>query len=316
MRGEIKLEILDFTMPPFARMQWASGKIKDKYEPLFNKARNVYYRTELESVIHGLRNTTTASINPNDLDTVQQNFARNGLIYLPLRRVGQYEGFSSYHPPAEDGKPWHYYGVVSNSIDEANEFANADDTGDHKTIGRLLGYPKCCIDTFFHNWSKGYTDQVWQQAQQEGPENIRSSDDNCIRIKNVHWQSNTILKYFSMGPLFHTKCSINCKSSSEMAERIIDLANKLQLEGLKELEMFLRMPMEWDASKGIAFIRTPLFKAEINSVTCVKPFKVQLEGTYFPDDSPKSNNFPWSEAWTTQARNGNKLTYAERGASE
>jgi hypothetical protein len=305
------MNVLKFTMPPFARLQWVSGNLKDKYEPMFNKAKNLYKETEFLTVLHGLRTTTTASIHPQNMDAFQQNMVQKGLIFLPLRRVGIYNGFSTYHPPVEENKPWNYYGVVSNSIEGAEEFAHAEENTDHRIMGKLLGYPQCCIDSFFENWDKGYTDQVWQQALVGDSSNIRIKENNLIRLKNIDWESNTLLKYFNIGPLFHTKCSITCKHSSIYAKNIIDLAHRLNVDGLQEVEMFSRMPMEWDASKGIAFIRTPLFKAEINSVTCTEPFKVQLEGTYFPDDSGKSIEFPWSERWTTQARNGNKLTFSE-----
>jgi hypothetical protein len=303
------MELLDFMMPPFARIQWASKDIKEKYEPMFNLAKTVYGRLEKETVKHGLRHVTTEHVSPYDFDVRQQEFAKNGMVFLPLQKVGHYTGFSNYHPPVEEGKPWHYYGVLADSIEHAEQFAHATEIGDHTTIGKLLGFPECCIDMFNTKWKEGYVDPVWQQAEKTDQKYVSKKEDKLIRLKDLPWEANTMLRTFNVGPIFHVKDSFDCPHTIQKAKDWVKLAKDLNMEGLKEMEMFLRMPVEWDALKGIAYIRTPLFKASINSVTCTERHRVQLEGTYFPSDSPKGLGFPWSEAFVTVARNGNKLDH-------
>lgn len=302
------MQLLPFSMPPFARIQWASKKIKEKYEPMFNLARGVYGILEKESVKHGLRHVTTGNYEADSLVSIQLNLINQGLLFVPIQKVGNYTGVNTYHPPVVQGKPWHFYGVVADSAEYASKFLEHDRQGNHSGLGKLLGYPDCCIDMLETVWKQGYTDPVWQQAIKVEDKYIRFKEDNLIRLKNISWKTNTLLRPFSVGPIFHVKCSITCDHTQKIAEQWIELAKSLKVPGLKEMEMFLRMPMEWDAHRGTAYLKTPLFKASCNSVSSVERYRVQIEGTYFPEDAPTSSEFPWSELFTTVSKNGNKLS--------
>lgn len=303
------MDILNFTMPPFLRIQWASKEIKEKYEPMFHKAKNVFQVLEQESVKHGLRSCTTSHVDPHDFDRRQQEYIKQGLVFLPIQKVGMYNGFSNYHPEIEEGKPWQYYGVVADSIEHAEQFAHASSVNDHTLLGKLLGYPTCCTKHLNDVWLKEkITDTTFQQALNTSKEFVKVKEEKFIRLKNLPWESNNILRPFLLGPIFHMKCSLDCSHTQEIALKWIELGKKLNVDGMKEMEMFLRMPAEWDALKGIAYVRTPLFKASFNSVTCTERHIVQVEGSYYPEDAPKGLSFPWNEFWNTVSKNGNKLT--------
>ena len=301
------MHLLDFTMPPFAKIQWASKKIKEKYEPMFNLARGVYGILEKESVKHGLRHVTTGNYEPHNLPDIQQNLIKQKLVFVPIQKVGNYNGVNTYHPPVVEGKPWHYYGVIADSVEYANKFVDFDKEGNHTGLGELLGYPTCCIEMLNNVWMKGYTDPVWQQALVVDEKHIRFKDGNLIRLKNLPWESNSLLRPFGIGPIFHVKCSHDCKHTQKIAEQWIDLARKINVPGLKEMEMFLRMPIEWDCNKGIAIVRTPLFRMTYNSNMSSEQYRVRILGSYFPEDAPQGDVFPWSEFWSSAAKNGNKL---------
>ncbi len=302
------MELYDLVMPPFLRMQWRSKEVRDKYLHSFNLARIFFRSLELESVIHGLRHATTDHVAPEDFDKKQQMYIKKGLVFLPIQKVGEYSGFSTYHPAVEEGKPWNYYGVVADSIQHAQEFAHASDVGDQKVMGNLLGYPVCCTQFFEDVWLKGYTDPIWQQANASSKEKIRHVESNRIRLKDVPWESNSLLKSHSIGPVFHVKCSIDCPHTLQCCREWIALGQHLKIPGMREMEMFLRMPMEWDCTKGIVYIKTPLFKISTNSMSIVQRYRVQVEGTYFPHEGSSGLDFPWTEEFVTVARNGNQLT--------
>lgn len=302
------MELYDLRMPPFIRMQWRSKEARDKYQNAFNQAR-IFFRTlEMESVVHGIRHVTTDHVRSEDLDKKQMAYIRKGLVFLPIQKVGEYSGFSTYHPKVEEGKPWSYYGVVADSIEHAEEFAHASQIGDQKAQGRLLGYPSCCVEAFENIWMKGYTDPIWQQAIALDDSKIRKREGNTIRVKDAPWEINALLKGYSIGPVFHHKCSLDCPHSLENARRWIELGKEIKVPGMKEMEMFLRMPMEWDCYKGIAYTKTPLFKISANSMPTTERFRVQVEGTYFPEEGAGGLDFPWTEQFVTVARNGNQLT--------
>lgn len=284
-----------FPMPSFTRIQWASKKIKDVWETRFNNAYGLFHRLEKESVIHGLRNVTTGHIPHHMYNEVVRDLNKKGLIYLPLVKIAPYSGRMNYHPPVREGQPWTYYGVIANNITDAEAFAHATEIDDHKSMGKLLGYPECCSEAFEETFRKGYTDPIWQQAMNTNEKHIVTKEDNLIRLKNTPWEINPMLNIYPIGVQFHLKCSFDCEHSLKMARDWIDLGNKIDVKGLKEVEMFLRMPMEWDCWKGIAYIRSPLFKIAYNSNQSKQKFIVQVEGDYYPEDGANGKEFPYSE---------------------
>lgn len=305
------MELYSLKMPPFLRIQWRSKEVKEKYEPMFHEAQNVFRLLEKETVAQGIRRVTTDHVAPEHFDVAQQHYIQRGLYFLPLKQVANYAGFATYHPQVEEGKPWRYYGVIAKTVADAEAFAHADEIGDHIAMGRLLGYPQCCLEAFQNVWLEGYTDPIWQQAQASSQSFIREQEGNRIRLKDVPWQSQSLLRLFGIGPIFHVKCSTHCQHTLDIANQWIDLADQQKMKGLAEMELFQRMPMKWDCYKGISYITSPLFKISTNSMATTQPYQVEFEGTYFPSEGGNGLGFPWSEEIVTMSRNGNTLNYSK-----
>lgn len=301
------MELLDFDMPPFARIQWASRQIKDKYEPKMTMAGNLFHSLEQASVQYELRKVTTGHITHDLFDAYQKSLLKKGLFFLAIQKVGAYSGVANKHPEVVEGKPWNYYGVIARTTEDAEAFAHAGEIGDHLTQGALLGYPSCCTHAFSDRMSKRYYDPTWEQASALENEHIKEKNNNIIKVKKTPWETNNILRPFSINLMFQQGCSLCCLESLQIARSWIELAQKNKLEGLREMELFLRLPYEWDNLRGIAYIKTPLFKISTNSTPYTKKKIVQVDGTYFPEDAPTNANFPWSESMVTVARNGNLL---------
>lgn len=312
------MEILkDYTMPPFARIQWASKEIKDKYEPMWNQAKKFFVQMEKLSVIHGLRDATTDTVRPNEFMGRQQHYLKRGLYFLPFHKVGAYTGSSSYHPPVVNGQPWNYYGCIARNIETALKFyqyngEHVNDKTNHRGIGKLLGYPDCCIDSFEKVFLQDMiVDSTWHRALATSDEYIKSKDGNTITLTNIPWQVNPLFRPFYVMGIFHNACSFSCKKTIEMAKTWFDLAEELNVEGLKELELFLRLPVEWNSYKGIAYIKTPLFKISVNSNFSTEKYIVRIEGTYYPMDAKRGLEFPWDNQtrMLTYKKEENKLQY-------
>lgn len=306
----------DFVMPPFARIQWASKAIKEKYEPLFKKAARFYWIMEKASVEHGLRDVTTEHISPERYPKAVKTFLDRNMFYLPVERVKEYSGYSYYHPIPQPGDKWNYYGVLATNLEKGSEFVESSlnkPSGWTAKIGQLLGYPSCCTTAYSNHVESNskVRDRTWFNAQKADEKYIAKKEDNLIEIKNLPWQANTLLRNFSLGAIFNIECEIGCPNTLANAMAWYELAEKLGIEGLEEVEMFLRMPMEWDSYKGIAYIKTPLFKAAVNSNMCDERYVVRIQGSYYPDDAVKGLEFPWDigTKFATVARNGNKLDY-------
>jgi hypothetical protein len=296
------VKLLEFEMPPFARVVWASKEVEEEWAPKVQLAARAYARLEFESVIHGLRACTTAHAVPENLVSFTQFYAKKGLMYHPLKHVGSYSGFAHTHQPVLPGRPSSWFGVVARKPEDAYAFAHAsaltedtkDSPIDHDTIGALLGYPECCRKFFTEVWGAGYVDPVWQQAENcEGPY-IAKREEHLIQMDaSTPWETSPLLRYMGIRIVPQIPCSHDCKHSMAIAKDWIDLGRELKIEGMDEIEQFLRMPVEWDCLKGIAYVSTPIFKLETNSMTCYPRHVVQKEGTFRPKGGAKGLKFPF-----------------------
>lgn len=292
------MKLLDFNVPPFVRINYASAEIKEKWEPKIRKAEKVYYALELQTVIHGIRRATTRHVRPEELDYFVRELARMGLYFLPIHRVGVYKGFAHTMPPVEDGKPYTFYGVVAKRLEDAELFYDCHKPGDakidHSTIGDLLGYPKCCQEFFNTVWASGYIDPVWQQAERLSDEYIKTKTETKIVVKdNIYHELSPMLRYIGVRFVPHIPCSLGCEHSAQMVKDWVQLARDLKLDGTDDLINLLHMPISWDALKGIAVIRTPLFKVTTNSVACYPKYVVEKHGDFYPEGVPTGLTFPW-----------------------
>lgn len=296
------MQLLDFEMPPFARMVWSSKEVEEEWAPKVSLAAKAYNQLEYESVIHGLRACTTAHAPSDKLVPCTQSYAKRGLMYHPLKQVGAYSGFAHTHQPVIQGQPWTWYGVVAKNPKDAYAFAEAsamtEDTQgkpiDHDMIGELLGYPKCCREFFTNVWGAGYVDPVWQQAENCSEDSFIKKEDHLIQIgANTPWETSPLLRYIGVRIVPQIPCSHDCKHSLETAHNWLALGEELKVEGLTELRELLQMPVEWDCLKGIAYVSTPIFKIETNSMTCYPRHVVQKEGTFRPKGGAKGLKFPF-----------------------
>jgi hypothetical protein len=292
------MKLLDFTLPPSARTIFVSRPVKEKYEPMIAKASTAFYDLEVATVKHGLRACTTRHIHPDNLEAVQKAFEEQGLIFLPFKKVGSYAGFAHYHPPVIEGEEWGWYGAVARNKEDAERFAYySTEELNHVELGRLLGYPECCLKFFKEVWLSGYIDPVWQQAERT-ESNVRAKHEHIIVMnQDSPYESNAMMRYIGIRAVPHIACSFDCKHTEKMGKDWIALGERLGMEGMEELKYFLQMPVEWDASKGIAYVTTPIFKIETNSVPCYPKYVVRKEGTIFPPETPNGRKFPFTESW-------------------
>lgn len=296
------MELLPFQMPPYARTVWASDGLKKEWLPKMELAARAYQELEQLTVMHGLRECTTLHTTANSIMHDTQAMAKRGLAYVPILQVGSYGGFAHTHPPVVDGRPWTYYGAVGKTPEAARAFAAASAMTieaegkevDHAAIGELLGYPPCCREFFNRVWGAGYIDPIWQQAENCKDDIVVNREDHLIQLSvDLPPETSVMLRYIGLRVLPHIPCSLDCPRSTQMAKDWVQVGRDEKLEGIEELMEFLQMPVEWDCLKGIAFISTPIFKIETNSMTCFPRHVVQKEGSLRPKGTPGGLKFPW-----------------------
>lgn len=290
------MQLLDFTMPPVTRNQWATKELKDEWEPRANEARRVYQILEKFSVVRGLRRCATVTVHSSNMEGFRKFLGENGLFFVPIEKIAEGNGFThNIEKPRPQDTRYSWFGVIAKVMVDAYAFLEAYTNKDDAKQGELLGYPKCCVDAFVDNWSKGYFDPIWQFAA-NSTENIKKREDTFIRITtgSDHLIS-PFLRYIGIRAIPHMPCTCHCEESSKIAEQWIALARDLKVPGVSDLEYLLSMPVEWDCLKGIAYISSPMFKIEVNSMTCYPKYVVQKEGTEVPINAPRGLKFPWNE---------------------
>lgn len=278
--------ILGKSMPPFVRTVWVSPEAQRHHGEKVSRALSAYHELEYLTVKHGVRPCMTRHFRPDELPVKMREVVQDGLVFMPLQQVGSYRGFAHYHPPVEPGKPYTFYGVIGKPED-ALLFQEATRTGDHVTMGRLLGYAPCCTEFFDKVWrQEGYIDPVFQAAENalSHPGNVR--EGNTIVLGEYSQLVLSVLRYLGVRITANIPCSPTCKQSHNNALAWLELGQQLKVDGVEELLDLLRMPMEWSVKNGIARILTPVFTLVTNSMWPTETHTVRFLGHVSAEDVP------------------------------
>lgn len=282
-------------MPPSARTIWVSPQAQAEWESRIQRAAAAYWRLEKETVRAGIRRCTTGHMNPERLPLELADLAKQGLVFLPRLAVGSYQGFAHSHPKVEAGKPWNWYGPIAASISDALAFVEAEQHGDHDTIGELLGYPQCCREFFRTVWMAGYIDPVWQAAQRTNAGSVLSRTDYLIELKGeelAHTWSGSRYNGLRLAP--HIPCSFSCEETHERVSEWLQLGRQLNIPGIDDLVALLNMPVEWNALHGVALVTTPIYRVVTNTVACHPKHVVRKHGEFIPKEAATGLIFPFA----------------------
>lgn len=277
------MKLLDFTMPYYARLQWATKELKDPGELKLTLARYAYHELERLSVYYGIRKCASIEVPDAMMPKLKKELTNHDAFFIPIEKK------------KDNNSNDIWIGVISLDLQACQDFVKACRANDHIKQGELLGYPSCCTEFFNQSMEAGYVDPIWQYAGNK-EEHIKKKDEHFIRV--AHTCSHLIspfLRYIDLRLIPHVPCSPSCEHSVKIAEDIYELGKEKKVMGIEDLVLLLSMPAEWDAAKGIAYISTPMFKIEASSVTCYPKHVVQKEGTYYPEGAPTGLKFPWNE---------------------
>ncbi len=204
--------------------------------------------TEYILVKEGYRKAATIHIREDNHKELIEKINKDGLIYTPILQSGLSVGFSHEHKEVKDGEPYYWYGCLTKTYEDGQEFKKADGTSDnrdpdHRKIGELLGYPKCCIDYFIENFSKNW-DPIWI--------------DRSGKVEG-YVECNRLLRYFGIQISWHFSCSPDCEETKKIAEKWISVMRKINKELTDKIISLLSQNMTWDSYHGVVQIETPYF---------------------------------------------------------
>lgn len=290
---DIKIKLLkNFESIQFMRIVWNSEDARDTWEGELSHLATVVSDLEYLSVTAEHRECAWRTIDAEELPAFTKKMNAFGLITTPVRYVGKWEGFSHKTIEPEKGKPKNVSVVISKRLESAIEFREAYENSDNATQGELLGFPKCCIQSFRDTWEEGYVDPIWQIAM--NTRGVTTFSDSSYEqkavIETAHPYSNPLLRYIGLRVGFHIPCSFDCKETIALSEERMQLAEE---KDRKVLTALLSMPVTWDSVHGIGIIKTPIFTLLIQSNSTEQKFAVEVSGKFFPKESSSGNCFPY-----------------------
>jgi hypothetical protein len=233
-------------MENFVRLMPKQGF--QEWPSLMREIADLCKETEYKLVKEGYRKAATLHIQDENYEELTEKINKDGLIYTPILKAGYSEGFSHEHKEVKEGEPYYWYGCLTKNYEDGQEFKNADGSAqrkkpNHKKIGKLLGYPDCCVNYFDKNFNKNW-DPVWI--------------DKSGKVKGYP-ECNRILRYFGVQITWHFSCSPTCEKTREEGEKWFSVMKGINKDLAEKTYKLLSEDMIWDSYHGVVQIETPYF---------------------------------------------------------
>jgi hypothetical protein len=279
---------LDFVLPDVTRFMWASEDARAVWEPRIQAINAAWLMCERRSG-HALQ-----GISPNDLPGIYEEVGPLGLSVVVLGQQGVGNTYTNVPVPLAKGQPWAYRVAIC-TPDKVNQWLDAWHASDYDWIGRLLGYPDCCIKFFQKVWveEKG-NDTTWQMAQNAASIlGMYRDEPNRLDIEPCNPQNNILMRWMGPRMVSHLPCSFNCAPSIEIGNRNWARLNEFNVSESMWLRQILDWPMEWSALHGIAEIRTPILKIMTRTDATAEKLTVRWMGRSYPPEGARGLSFPY-----------------------
>ncbi|NEQ66796.1 MAG: hypothetical protein F6K21_15080 [Symploca sp. SIO2D2] len=269
-----------------------SDHAREVWESRINRITNAWLEIEWRSILAGVRSCCLTTVTPEGFVAQAGEWTKQGLSALPLQIQGlsQYS-YSATSTLAEPGKPFGFRIVIGTPKNVSN-FKKAFDASNDREIGRLLGFPTCCLEFFQQVWvEQGLVDTTWPMAVNTGS---HSETTKLLAVKGSPY-ANILWRWMGIRAVPHLPCSFDCQQTVELGKNLVEVGIAVgydtEIDWLLEI---LNWSVEWSVLHGIAEIRTPILK--VSTCTDATPIKyiVRREGKTSPLEGAKGLNFPYS----------------------
>lgn len=195
-----------------------------------------------------------------DINEYKAVFDQHGLKFVvsdfKISKEIDENQFSNKGVKSKEGSSFVY---ISKSKDKAVEAKKAEADGDHKKLGRLLGYPDCCIDFFvkeFPKQSKGKNDYV-----------LASLDESEGFV--FPFYNNVAARHLDLALISHFPCNLKCSKSVEIAEQNLKIIAKHSTDIARVINGMLKSGVLY-TDNGIFLLRD--HRLENNNISYNKIF--------------------------------------------
>ncbi len=291
--SSFSIKRLDYRPEEFTRHSWTNDEAKSVWEPRIRKVCDCLAELEWRLILEGVRACALTSVAPNELESFAATLATHGLTIASLEKVAMQETYANSFKRPQEGEPFHYWCAIG-KVSDVQLFESAYSSHDDETIGRLLGYPSCCIDFFNRVWvDEAFIDTTWPMAQNTVNKSIISP--NHLEIGEVS-SCSQLLRWLGLRIAIHLPCSFDCQPTVELAKKLTAVARSAGFyQEMDWLEDMLSWPIEWKALNGLAEITTPVGTISTVTDATAEMYRVSYKGAgsakasgwkvSFPDDS-------------------------------
>lgn len=241
----------------FLEISYMSPQAYSEWADKLSLANRFWQFLELYSVARGLRDLAVAQTVAPD-DYVMQIVNELGLRWSVIGRYRKYEGYANKLVEAKEGEPAFWQISIARDKATAVKGAEAHREFDNWTLGKLLGYPKCCIDAFDDRWRVGIHDTTLEAVKSTTGSKVDEYEEDGKRVYVYRLDSvvenNIFMRYMGIRGVPHLVCSFDCKESRELGRAFLELGSEYSVEATDTLKEVLSLPMVWDLNLGIVYV--------------------------------------------------------------
>lgn len=269
------------------RLAWVSDRARAVWEPRLARIGEAWRQIEIESVRRGLRRCALTIIPAFRFFELSATLTRDGLVVQATQSL----------PANAVNRSGHglFLRVAIGTRSDVGDLADAASRSDDDAIGRLLGYPDCCIASFRRFWvERRETDSTFSAASAS----IHDADGSgtTLSIQSAA-QTNLLWRWLGVRFVPHLVCAFDCAASIESGRAFAAIGVEAGFaDEMRWSSQLLSWPIEWSALHGIAEVRTPVVKFMTTTDTTDRKRVVRIAGTSYPALGARGVTFPYSRA--------------------
>lgn len=295
---------LDFSLPEFQRIVWASPSAQAVWESRIHAVSNAWQYIERIAVVWGKKPAALQMCSSDELPQMTEWAVQKDLVCLPLNKVARSTGYSNASTSLVEGQSWDYRIIITNPV-LARLFVQFWKEGDDERIGAALGFPRCCRQFFQKYWvEEGWRDLTFPMV---------NSDDRHINVSGPA-ECNILLRWLGVRAVSHLPCSFSCETTKEVGEELVKIGLRHgYVREMTWLSEMLNWPIRWSSLHGAAIITTPVFKLIVDSTAVRKTLTIDRDGPIYPTEGARGTEFPFKTIHTLSVRRAND--YSDNGFS-
>lgn len=275
MLSSFSMQRLDYRFKEFTRHSWANDEAKALWDPRIGMVCACIEELEWRSVLEGVRACALTSVTQNELQAFSSMLAPYGLIVAPLEKIAARDGYASFREAPRVGEPFNYWCAIGR-VSDVQLLESAQLSNDEEEVGRLLGYPPCCILFKQLLTEERFIDTTWPMAQNTAAK--MSITPTHVEIPEAS-KCNILLQWIGPRIVFHLPCSFDCRPTVELAAKFIEIAGSAGFhQEMEWLEEMLSWPVEWSALYGLAEITTPVGTVSTITDATAEEYRVSYRG--------------------------------------